>query len=76
MHDFQALPFELAKVQTNTSLLERDKELLESMLKPMVEDHLQDIMILPNFVQKLFPNKNDHIHHSKIFSTFKSFGWP
>jgi hypothetical protein len=77
MHSFQALPFKLAKVQTKHIIaLEGDKELLELMLKPMVEDHLQDIMILPNVVQKLLPNKNDHIHHSKIFRTFKSFGCP
>jgi hypothetical protein len=43
MHNFQALPLKLVKVQTNTSLLLRETNICLNVLKLVIEDHLQDI---------------------------------
>jgi hypothetical protein len=43
IHSFQALPLKLVKVQTNKSLILRETKICLNVLKPMVEDHLQNI---------------------------------
>ncbi len=54
MHGFQALPFKLAKVQTNTSLLlKKTKSFSNSCRSQWLKITFKIFIILPNFVPKL-----------------------
>lgn len=54
LHGFQALPFELANVQTNTSLLLKEtKSCLNSCWSQWFKITFKIFTILPNFFQKL-----------------------
>jgi hypothetical protein len=67
MHNFQAFPLKLAKVQTNTSLLLKETNSCLNVLKPMVEYHAQDIhyftQLCPKGTNDFDLHHNDDMYH-------------